>query len=1333
MALPIVVLDPGHGGRRKVGGSSPNNARGANGLLERDLTLDIALRVRSELKGNAEVRLTRNSDVNLSLADRAAVARAATAAVFVSIHFNGSDDSKVDGTEAWVGKGGASGRHALAKQLVDQVAHVAGLRRRGVFTRDLGVIRADRHAAVTDACLLEVSFLSNPKQAARLAGEAYKALLAQAVATAIRGHLQGVCLPPPATSHAASGALGPVGQGRQLVSCPVLSTHAAANNLALRWTVPAERPAAVDVVVHLHGFVGKGQPLGTARQEAISGLELEQRARATLGLVPVGRKTGVLSKDGRSDVVDFPALLTGDGLNRTVRWALDWYGREQLGGLAAGSLAVDRLLLTAHSGGGARLLKLLAAGHDPHELHLFDCFYEAPDAASAWAERHIATDAAMLRQISNPNDWLPYMCSRGGALCCAWDGTGTASSQLGAAVERALARVGDAAIRALLRRHYRVLRAGMGHNAIPAAWGPVLLADATASPPARAGSHALDGSAADLRQRIADTALTEYERWDRGRRRETDPAMSETLRGYWATGTGRAVSKAEVRDAAWQEDNPWSAAFLSWVMHTAGAGTSFDYAAAHASYIASAKQARAAGDATRFQAWRIDEAVPEVGDLVCKDRKVCVERDAHGRCTRHACSGTSFDNVVRGRSSHSDVVVEVDAARKRIRTIGGNVGQSVDHKWIDLTAEGRLPERASDGCRWIAILKPPASTPALAQATAAAWAGPLDAGGDEYLACLREVKGMRSCPAVPPLCMRPRPAQALPGSEAIRLPAIWGEREPTGRGGWAQRDEALLEQIVGGNLPEFLRRFVPVTVNSADGRHSITYHVMPDYVAVGSDADHVSVPLGGPMAERLADALGCILPTAKMVWDIHQQAVHVPLEPRNYAGAKDQATKLKQASTWAYEEYSRAIQRSIERALAAAGKARGALVAGHRKDVVIGTDLPAQRDKLLFFGGWLRNRRKDGSWQAVLQGRDGGFGQTGPHFAFYADYSHGVRLVSRAVTVDGQARDIGTVLKDKELCGMLLHGGPLDLHRARYGAPAGGKAQTLGAGAPAPEAPVAQRVVAETTREHGGAAPGRVALPAPGSGIDTLQVNLAPGLKFSHWDIELLQATPQVQATVEAAPPRGSKGAFTLRVRWSHPALGRLQYRLRVYGSADGRSAPQRVLHGSPGMEQRSRALLLQDVPVEMMVRGEKARVLHGALALAQKRAAKPAAADLQLAKAADGGASAAVIAAVIVLGIAAIAAVVASLGLFVLFGILTEAMRRGYNVRDTKFKMGSGSGQARQEHELAFNLTKPGSSSDVPTPAPARDEPAATPPAPGLVPPIPAIPGLPGLPGVGG
>src|SRR5436190_22064750 len=98
MPSPTVVIDPGHGGAVRVGGSSPNSATAPNGLLEKDVTLDLGRRVQAALGGRANVVLTRTSDENRSLADRARVARDANADILVSIHMNGFGDPRVDGS-----------------------------------------------------------------------------------------------------------------------------------------------------------------------------------------------------------------------------------------------------------------------------------------------------------------------------------------------------------------------------------------------------------------------------------------------------------------------------------------------------------------------------------------------------------------------------------------------------------------------------------------------------------------------------------------------------------------------------------------------------------------------------------------------------------------------------------------------------------------------------------------------------------------------------------------------------------------------------------------------------------------------------------------------------------------------------------------------------------------------------------------------------------------------------------------------------------------------------------------------------------------------------------
>src|SRR5687767_6697728 len=94
-----IVIDPGHGGIERTGNSSCYGSRGPSGLLEKDVTLDIARRVVERLGGGAT--LTRSGDSNLSLGARARRASSDGADVFVSIHANSGGPHDV-GPETWV-------------------------------------------------------------------------------------------------------------------------------------------------------------------------------------------------------------------------------------------------------------------------------------------------------------------------------------------------------------------------------------------------------------------------------------------------------------------------------------------------------------------------------------------------------------------------------------------------------------------------------------------------------------------------------------------------------------------------------------------------------------------------------------------------------------------------------------------------------------------------------------------------------------------------------------------------------------------------------------------------------------------------------------------------------------------------------------------------------------------------------------------------------------------------------------------------------------------------------------------------------------------------------
>lgn len=209
--MNTIVLDPGHGGNKKIGGSSPNNASGPNGLLEKDLTLDLATRVRDRLQGHANVILTRTTDVNLGLADRARVAHDHNAAAFLSIHFNGYHDANVDGTEVWIANNPTGRSQQFAQTILDQIIGVTNVRNRGVRQQDFGVLVPTRHQPNTSAALLEVAFLTNPVQANRLADTGYRNQLSEAIAVAIRQHVPSA-QPEPAAQGFGYGGYGSYGQ-----------------------------------------------------------------------------------------------------------------------------------------------------------------------------------------------------------------------------------------------------------------------------------------------------------------------------------------------------------------------------------------------------------------------------------------------------------------------------------------------------------------------------------------------------------------------------------------------------------------------------------------------------------------------------------------------------------------------------------------------------------------------------------------------------------------------------------------------------------------------------------------------------------------------------------------------------------------------------------------------------------------------------------------------------------------------------------------------------------------------------------------------------------------
>jgi len=246
------------------------------------------------------------------------------------------------------------------------------------------------------------------------------------------------------------------------------------------------------------------------------------------------------------------------------------------------------------------------------------------------------------------------------------------------------------------------------------------------------------------------------------------------------------------------------------------------------------------------------------------------------------------------------------------------------------------------------------------------------------------------------LDLPPRLAGALTGTEfAGRIAALDLEA----------REQDIVAQITSGNLPNFLRKLCPVTTTSiAEGKtNSATFYAMPDYLAVGSDDDYFLTPISPNTGQRIADALHCSLPTPRMVDQIYA-AAEVKLAPAPIPPSSAMTTMPVFSNHNAIVRTHRAEQLKAH--------PLGALVAGHKKDVVISARLASAPGKVAIYG-WHQTNGVP-IQPLYLQ-----------HSAAWVDYSQCTRLVQQQMTVNGVSTTVAQVLADPALAGLLSNEGPI--------------------------------------------------------------------------------------------------------------------------------------------------------------------------------------------------------------------------------------------------------------------------------------------------------------------
>jgi N-acetylmuramoyl-L-alanine amidase len=218
-AKKVIVIDPGHGGKDP-------GAEGADSY-EKNVTLATALALKAKLErtGRYTVVMTRNSDVFIPLEDRVKIARRAGADLFLSLHADSGPDASIHGASIytlsergesrvgyvlgqheWFLQQAANGDQAVGQILLD-LTQRSTRNRSAVFAQDLIESVGDRApllprsqrdadyfvllAPDVPAALLEMGFITNPDDEARLNDPADRAALAERIAQSIDAYFAG--------------------------------------------------------------------------------------------------------------------------------------------------------------------------------------------------------------------------------------------------------------------------------------------------------------------------------------------------------------------------------------------------------------------------------------------------------------------------------------------------------------------------------------------------------------------------------------------------------------------------------------------------------------------------------------------------------------------------------------------------------------------------------------------------------------------------------------------------------------------------------------------------------------------------------------------------------------------------------------------------------------------------------------------------------------------------------------------------------------------------------------------------------------------------------------